>query len=120
MIEDDALQERHLQSATDRLDGLIDLADDVYLTIDIDVLPAYAAPGVSAPAAYGVPMSVVESLACRVRNSGKLRVADIAEFNPAFDIDGHTARIVARLAWRLLGDQPSGGGTDHAPPEVIA
>ena len=65
-------------------------------------------------------MSVVESLACRVRNSGKLRVADIAEFNPAFDIDGHTARIVARLAWRLLGDQPSGGGTDHAPPEVIA
>ena len=120
VIEDDALQERHLQSATARLDGLIDLADDIYLTIDIDVLPASAAPGVSAPAPFGVPLNVVESLACRVRNSGKLRVADIAEFNPAFDIDGHTARIVARLAWRLLGDQPSGGGTDHAPPEVIA
>ena len=119
VIEDDNLQERHLQSAIDRLDALIDLADDVYLSIDMDVLPASVAPGVSAPAPYGVPLSVIETLARHVRRSGKMRVADIAEFNPAFDIDGHTARVVARLAWNLFGDQATGSNTDHAPSRVM-
>jgi formiminoglutamase len=120
VIEDDSLQERHLQSAIDRLEALIDLADDVYLSIDMDVLPASVAPGVSAPAPYGVPLTVIESLARQVRRSGKMRVADIAEFNPAFDIDGHTARVVARLAWHLLGDTPGGINTDRASSQVIA
>lgn len=119
VIEDDHLQERHLSSAIDHLASLIDLADDVYLSIDMDVLPASVAPGVSAPAPYGVPLTVIESLAQQVRRSGKMRVADIAEFNPAFDIDGHTARVVARLAWNLLGDAPSVVNTDHAPSRVI-
>jgi formiminoglutamase len=60
------------------------------------------APGVSAPAAFGVPFSVIEALACRVKQSGKMRVADIVEINPDFDIDNHTARVAARLAWQLL------------------
>lgn len=120
IVEDHALQERHLDAAIEHLDALIDLADDVYLSIDIDVLPASVAPGVSAPAAFGVPVSVIEALARHVRQCGKLRIADIAEFNPAFDQDGHTARVVARLAWHLLGEQVTGGGRDHAPPSVIA
>ncbi len=105
VILDDQLQERHLEAALQRLDVLIREADDIYLTIDLDVLPASVAPGVSAPAAYGVPLSVVEALAMRVKHSRKMRVADLAEFNPNFDIDGHTGRVAARLAWRLLGDQ---------------
>ncbi len=104
VIEDDQLQERHLEAALARLDTLIQRVDDVYLTIDLDVLPASVAPGVSAPAALGVPLGVVEALALRVKHSRKMRVVDIAEFNPAFDIDGHTTRVAARLAWRLLGD----------------
>ncbi len=77
-------------------------ADHVYLTIDMDVLPAGVAPGVSAPAAYGVPLAVIEELVKCVQRSGKLRVADIAEYNPTFDIDRHTARVAARLAYQLI------------------
>jgi formiminoglutamase len=66
------------------------------------LLTASVAPGVSAPAPMGVPYSVIEALACRVKRSGKLRVADIVEINPDFDIDNHTARVAARLAWQLL------------------
>ena len=73
----------------------------MYLTIDLDVLPAAVMPGVSAPAPYGVPMAVVEEIALRVKASGKLRLADMAEYNPRFDVDGHGARA-ARLAWQLL------------------
>lgn len=103
VILDHQLQERHLDLVFTRLDKLLAAADDVYLTIDMDVFPASVVPGVSAPAAFGVPLSVVEALAVRVKRSGKMRLADIAEFNPVFDIDQHSARVAARLAWMLLG-----------------
>lgn len=101
-VEDSQMQERHLDARLADLDRLMAEADHVYLTIDTDVLPAAVAPGVSAPAPYGVPLPVIEACALHVKASGKLRLADIAEFNPEYDIDGHTARAVARLAWMLL------------------
>lgn len=100
--EDRQMQERHLDQRLADMDRLLAAADHVYLTIDTDVLPASVAPGVSAPAPYGVPLSVIEACALHVKASGKLRLADIAEFNPEYDIDSHTARAVARLAWMLL------------------
>lgn len=100
--EDTEMQERHLDARLADIDHLLAEADHVYLTIDTDVLPASIAPGVSAPAPYGVPLPVVEACLRRVKESGKLRLADIAEFNPEHDIDGHTARAVARLVWTLL------------------
>ncbi|QEA12757.1 formimidoylglutamase [Comamonas flocculans] len=100
--EDTEMQESQLDARLADIDRLLAEAEHVYLTIDTDVLPASVAPGVSAPAPYGVPLSVVEACLQRVKASGKLRLADIAEFNPQYDIDGHTARAVARLAWQLL------------------
>lgn len=96
------MQEPQLPQRLDDLQQLLDSADDIYLTIDLDVLPAATAPGVSAPAALGVPLSVVEAMVQRVRASGKLRAADIAEYNPSLDQDKRTARAAARLAYRLL------------------
>ncbi|MGF6770040.1 formiminoglutamase [Paraburkholderia sp. GAS199] len=101
-VLDTGMQEPQLPQRLHELQQLIDAADDVYLTIDLDVLPAATAPGVSAPAALGVPLSVVEAMVLRVRASGKLRAADIAEYNPALDQDKRTARAAARLAYRLL------------------
>ena len=78
--------------------------DALYLSIDLDVLPAAVAPGVSAPAARGVSLEVVEHLLACIRSlAGKmLRLADIAEYNPAFDVDGRTARVAARLCHMLV------------------
>ncbi|MFM0225567.1 formimidoylglutamase [Paraburkholderia dipogonis] len=96
------MQETQLALRLRELDQMLDDVDDVYLTIDLDVLPAATAPGVSAPAALGVPLSVVEAMVRQVRDSGKLRAADIAECNPSLDQDKRTARAAARLAYRLL------------------
>lgn len=75
--------------------------DGVYLTICLDVLPAYVAPGVSAPASLGVPLHIVETVVDQVLASGKLLAADIAELNPEYDEGGRTARAAARLVSRM-------------------
>ena len=83
--------------------------DALYLTIDLDVLPASVAPGVSAPAAYGVPLPVISAVCRQVAASGKLLHLDVAELNPEFDIDGRTAKVAARLVNTLLGNADRGG-----------
>ncbi|WP_119156497.1 formimidoylglutamase [Caldimonas tepidiphila] len=83
------------------LDAFVAGVEHVYLTICLDVLPAALAPGVSAPAARGVGLDVIEPLLDRVAASGRLRLADIAELNPHLDLDGRTARVAARLLGRV-------------------
>jgi formiminoglutamase len=95
--EDREIREGSLQAIGAELDAFVAGCDAIYLTIDIDVLPACEAPGVSAPAARGVPLALLEPLLERLRDSGKLRLADLAEINPEYDIDSRTARLAARL-----------------------
>lgn len=76
--------------------------DVVYLTIDLDVLPAGVAPGVSAPAALGVALEVISRVCDIVADSGKLVLLDVAELNPELDIDNRTARTAARLIHRVV------------------
>lgn len=86
------------------LDFVADFVADIdllYLTIDLDVLPAATAPGVSAPAAYGVSQEIIEAVCDAVAQSPKLTAVDIAELNPRYDIDGRTAKVAARLAHRI-------------------
>jgi formiminoglutamase len=83
------------------LQAFVAEVDDVYLTVCLDVLPASVAPGVSAPAARGVGLGVIEPLIDAVCASGKVRLADIAEMNPRFDIDGRTAAVAARVVARI-------------------
>ena len=80
----------------------LDRVDALYLTIDLDVLPASVAPGVSAPAAYGVPLPVILAVCRQVAASGKLLHVDVAELNPEYDVDARTAKVAARLIDTLL------------------
>ncbi|MFQ3230841.1 formimidoylglutamase [Reinekea sp.] len=81
--------------------------DVLYLTVCLDVFPAGAAPGVSAPAALGVEPLVVLKLISRIKvllkkMNKQLIMADIAELNPALDIDTKTAKLAARLAHHIM------------------
>lgn len=98
LLDEDCGAERVREFVAGFLAGI----DVLYLTIDLDVLPAAVAPGVSAPAAYGVPLPVISAVCRQVAGSGKLLHLDIAELNPEFDIDGRTARVAARLLDTLL------------------
>lgn len=98
---DEACRREQLDDLLDDITFFADEVDWLYLTVCLDVLPAAVAPGVSAPAPGGVELAVVEALIDAAKATGKLMLADIAELNPTCDQDGITAKVAARLAWRL-------------------
>ncbi len=100
-LRDDELSPWLLEQAKCKVKQFLADVDELHLSIDLDVLPASVAPGVSAPAARGIDIAVMEELLEQIRRSGKIRLIDIAEYNPEFDIDGRTARVAARLVHRL-------------------
>ncbi len=104
-LSDEQLAPSRLDMALHAVSEFIRDKDYLYLSFCLDVLPAHIAPGVSAPAARGVELSVIEPLLDAVLQSGKVALADIAEMNPRFDIDSRTARIAARLLARMLSRQ---------------
>lgn len=71
--------------------------DVLYLTIDLDLMPAAVAPGVSAPAGLGVDAPLVLHAVREAAATGKLTLLDVVELNPSLDIDARTARVAARL-----------------------
>ena len=46
----------------EKIDQFLDECDILYLTVDLDVLPHWQMPGVSAPAPYGVGLDVLEDI----------------------------------------------------------
>ncbi|MFC5707093.1 formimidoylglutamase [Aeromonas eucrenophila] len=100
-VLDEAMTQADLPELLNGLDAFIARCDHLYLTIDLDVLPGAVMPGVSAPAARGVELAVIEPLIAHIRASGKLRLADLAEYNPSLDQDNRSARVAARLVHQL-------------------
>lgn len=72
-------------------------AEALHLSIDLDVLPADIAPGVSAPASLGVAFDRIRAMAVALAATGKLRLVDVVELNPRYDVDNRTAKAAARL-----------------------
>ncbi|MBC9247228.1 formimidoylglutamase [Paracoccus sp. 11-3] len=109
IVPDDQLQ-TEAQAGFAAIDQICAASDAIYLTIDLDALPGALAPGVSAPAARGIPLHVAEGLIDRVLASGKLIAADIVELCPPNDTTGLTARCAAYIARRLM----NGWVADHS------
>lgn len=91
-----------LSRALAELAGFVGGVDHLYLTLCLDVLPASAVPGVSAPAARGVPLEAVETLLDAACATGRVRLVDLAELNPGLDEDGRSAKVAARLIGRMI------------------
>ncbi|WP_062268975.1 formimidoylglutamase [Endozoicomonas arenosclerae] len=100
-ITDDQVHRDNLDFLIEELTCFTSMVDHVYLTIDLDVFPSYQAPGVSAPAVKGIPLEIAATLLQTIKESAKVRVMDIAEYNPEYDHDLRTARLAAWLVHQL-------------------
>lgn len=101
-LTDEQSQTADLGAVREFVRGFIAEVDVLYLTIDLDVLPAAVAPGVSAPAGLGVPLEVITACVQEATRSGRLALADVVELNPTLDVDGRTARTAARLIHTIV------------------
>src|SRR5262249_38778405 len=89
----------HLRHAVGSLGHL---ADQVYVTIDADVVQSADVPGVSAPNSLG--LSGREVIAC-AQSAGRLPQVssfDLVELNPRYDVDGRSLRWGALVVWNFL------------------
>ena len=70
------------------------------LSIDLDAFAAADAPGVSAPQPQGVSTGLVFRMIRALRD--RTRHLGLYELNPKYDVDDHTARLAARLAFEFI------------------
>nr|WP_299361138.1 arginase family protein [uncultured Paracoccus sp.] len=90
-------------AAIDAIRALSARVDQIYLSVDLDVLPHAQMSAVSAPAGRGIPLHVVENLIDAVFRYGPaVPVTDIVEFAPLLDADGLSGRTAGIIARRLL------------------
>jgi formiminoglutamase len=74
----------------------------VLASFDIDAVDQAFAPGVSAPAAGGLPPELWLEAAFQAGRTAAVTSFDLVETNPAFDRDHQTARLAALTIWSVL------------------
>jgi len=74
--------------------------DNIYLSIDLDVLDPAFAPGVGNPEAVGISSRELYDLVTTLQNK-KIVAADIVELNPTYD-NGATASMAAKMVSTII------------------
>jgi len=74
--------------------------DNIYLSIDLDVLDPAFAPGVGNPEAIGISSRELYDLVTTLQNK-KIVAADIVELNPTYD-NGATASMAAKMISTII------------------
>lgn len=102
VISDEDCHYQPWDTLAEQVKSFIDQVDIVYLTIDMDCLPSSVVPGVSAPAAFGIELGFVERMVKLIVSSGRVKMVDIAEINPTFDVDSRSCKVAARLLATII------------------
>jgi formiminoglutamase len=103
-ILDTKMTYMYINDIKEKLDNFLKQKEYIYITIDTDVFPAYQVPAVSAMAGRGVDVGLVydvlEYLFENYRN--KIKLVDIAEYNPKYDINEIGKKVVSRLIYDIV------------------
>ncbi|WP_432481172.1 formimidoylglutamase [Moraxella sp. ZY200743] len=102
VISDDECYEIDFKDIIKKIDDFLIDKDIVYLTLDMDCLAGAIMPCVSAVAAFGLDLPFLKRCVKHIINSGKVKVIDIAETCPKYDIDGRGIKVVARLLGMMI------------------
>lgn len=76
--------------------------NNVYVSFDLDSVRSSDAPGVSASTPTGLAAEEILECAYLAGSDGKTSMIDVCEFNPKFDVDGHTAKLAAMVVANFL------------------
>lgn len=88
---------KYIKSIKKSLSTFINQNDYIYISIDMDGFSSAYAPGVSAPSALGFLPFFFFNILEFILKSNKVISCDIAEVNPAFDVDNKTSKLAAKI-----------------------
>lgn len=88
--------------------ALAEPAEAVFWGIDMDVVTAADAPGVSAPNPAGLSASQLLDIADFAGTDPRSRLFEITEVNPEYDIDDRTSRLAAVTMWTFIAARMAG------------
>lgn len=77
-------------------------ANAIFWGLDIDVVRAADAPGVSAPNPIGMSGDAFHRIGAIAGSDPRSRIFEITEVNPTYDIDGRTARLAAAAIYQFI------------------
>lgn len=86
------------------LEDFLNKHKHIYLSLDIDVFDVAYAPGVSATTTNGLTPHQVKIMLRKIINSKKVKLIDIAELNPKYDIDDRTAKLTAHMIFEMVNN----------------
>lgn len=95
----------HLGAATaarEAVERIMNAADALYLSVDLDAADAAFAPGVSAAGVGGLTSRELLTIVRTAAADPRLVGADLMELSPPHDPDARTARLAARLLLELV------------------
>jgi agmatinase len=78
-------------------------SDNIYVTIDIDVLDPSIAPGTGTPEPGGLNYNQLKGILTALKNKGDIIGFDLVEVNPLFDVSEITSLTASRLCFDFLG-----------------
>ena len=81
---------------------LADQAEALFVSVDLDVFAAACAPGVSAPGTEGLTPEEGRQLAFTAGRQPGVRLFELMELNPLFDVDERTSRLAVMLLGAFL------------------
>lgn len=92
----------HPELAHEALGTWLASAEQIHLTLCLDIFSAAHAPGVSAPQALGISPHDLLPFFRQALESGKVIGFDIAELNATYDRDDQTAKLAAHFVAEVL------------------
>ncbi len=78
------------------------ITGSAFVSIDIDSVAQCFAPGSSAPDAWGFNPEQIRELVFLAGTSKAVKLLDVVEINPIFDVDNRTARLGASIIISFL------------------
>lgn len=84
--------------ALETISGFISRFKQIHISLDIDVLDPSIAPGTGVPEEGGITEAALhELLNLILKYNTTVKSIDLVEYNPLYDIDGRTDRVVQKL-----------------------
>ena len=91
-----------MKSFTNKLEEINEKVDQIYLSLDLDVLSPALVPGVSHPESGGLSFKEIVMILRELFMTRKVQYADLVEFNPLLDRTGVTSTHARDLVKEIL------------------